>query len=136
MKILLGKIELARGLALRESPRRFALETTRETQIATALRADAVRALDRGNAKTVARFTVARRHESLEAALRFACTHASSLANSPGYLTLILEDGPGAAELHLTNAAVRSVRCAPAGLTTDTEYEFVGGAVTAQAPTD
>ena len=103
-------------------------------QVATALRSGAVRAIDRGNARTVAKFTVARRHDSLEAALRFACTHAADLAVTPGFLTFILEDGPGAAELHLTNAAVHTVRCTPAGLTTDTDYEFVGGAVTEQPP--
>jgi len=132
MKIRLGQFELARGLAHRESPRQFSLATTRETQVAAALRAPQAGVFDRGNARTNVHFTVTRRHDSIERALRFAAAHPQALAAAAGGLTFISEDGPGEAEIFLPDAALRSVRCAPAGLVTDTEYEFVGSALTCQ----
>jgi hypothetical protein len=134
MKILFGTLALARGLAHRESPREFTLETLRLTQVAATLRASSAQPLDRGNAQNLVRFAVTRRHADLEAALEFALTHAAALANAAPLLTFVLEDGPGTAELYLTEAALRHVRCTPAGLATDTEYEFVGGPVTQTPP--
>jgi hypothetical protein len=134
MKILFGIVELARGLARRESPRQFTLETIRATQVATALRASNAQAFDRGNAQNLVRFAVTRRHDDLECALKFALTHAAALAAAGPVLTFVLEDGPGTAELYLADAAVRTVRCSPTGLATDTEYEFVGGAITDDPP--
>jgi hypothetical protein len=135
MKILFGIVALAQGLALRESPRQFALETTRATQVATALRAGAVQAIDRGNAQNLVRFAVTRRHPDLETALEFALTHASTLADAGPVLTFVLEDGPGTAELYMADAVVRSVLCLPTGLATDTHYEFIGGDITSSPPT-
>ncbi len=134
MKILFGIVTLARGLALRESPRQFTLETTRATQVATAMRAGAAQPLDRGNAQNHVRFAVTRRHPDLETALEFALTHATTLAAAAPVLTFVLEDGPGTAELYLADAALRSVLCTPTGLATDTAYEFIGGAITASPP--
>jgi hypothetical protein len=130
MKIRFGQIELARGLAQRESPRKFSLATTRETQIAPALRAALAGVFDRGNARTAAAFAVTRRHESVERALRFSATHPQALAHATGGLTFVSEDGPGGAEIFLADAALREVRCVPAGVLTDTEYKFVGSALT------
>jgi len=132
MKIRLGQLELARGLAQRESPHRFSLATTRETQVAPALRAPRAGVFDRGNARTAVGFAITRRHESVERALRFAAAHPQVLAAALGGLTLIGEEGPDAAEVFLPDAALRSVRCVPAGLVTETEYEFIGSALTNQ----
>jgi len=134
MKILFGIVALAQGLALRESPRQFTLETTRATQVATALRADAVQAIDRGNAQNLVRFAVTRRHPDLETALEFALTHAATLAAAGPVLTFVLEDGPGTAELYMADAVVRAVLCTPTGLATDTRYEFIGGDITSSPP--
>mgnify|MGYP001556091175 CR=1 FL=1 len=133
MKIRLGQLELARGLAHRESPRRFSLATTRETQVAAAVRAPVAEIFDRGNARTAVAFAVTRRHESVERALRFAAAHPQKLAEATGGLVFTSEDGPGAAEMYLPDAALRVVRCAPTGLMTDTEYEFVGSVLTCQS---
>lgn len=130
MKIRFGQIDLARGLALRESPRKFSLATTRQTQVAPALRAPLAEVFDRGNARTAVGFAVTRRHESVERALRFAATHPQALAHATGGLTFVSEDGPGAAEIFLPDAALRTVRCVPAGVITDTQYEFIGSALT------
>ncbi|HTB63875.1 MAG TPA: hypothetical protein VK737_09820 [Opitutales bacterium] len=135
MKIRLGQLELARGLAHRESPHHFSLATARATQIAPALRAPLASVFDRGNAHTSVAFAITRRHDSVERALRFAATHPQALASATGGLTFISEDGPGEAEIFLPDAALRSVRCLPAGLVTDTEYEFIGSALTCQPST-
>jgi len=136
MKILFGIVALARGLALRESPRQFTLETTRATQVATALRAGTAQVFDRGNAQNLVRFAVTRRHPDLETALEFALTHAATLAAVGPVLTFVLEDGPGTAELYLADAALRSVLCTPTGVATDTLYEFIGGAISGSPPSD
>jgi len=130
MKIRLGQIDLARGLAQRESPSQFSLATTRETQVAAAVRASQAEIFDRGNAHTVVAFTVARRHESVERALRFAATHPSAVGAATGGLIFVSEDGAAEAEMYLPDAALRAVRCQPAGLITDTSYEFVGSVLT------
>jgi hypothetical protein len=132
MKIRFGQLELARGLTHRESPRQFSLATTRETQVAPALRAPLAGVFDRGNSRTAVAFTVTRRHDSVERALRFAATHPQALANATGGLTFVSEDGPGEAEIFLPDAVLRAVRCVPAGLVTDTEYQFIGSALTCQ----
>jgi len=129
MKIRLGQLELARGLAHRESPRQFSLATTRETQVAPALRALRAGVFDRGNARTAVAFTITRRHESVERALRFAAAHPQALASAVGGLTMVSEDGPGEAEVFLPDAALKAVRCVPAGVVTDTAYEFIGSAL-------
>jgi hypothetical protein len=134
MKILFGTLALARGLAYRESPRQFTLETLRVTQVAAALRAPSAQPLDRGNAQNRVRFAVTRRHADLESALAFALTHAAALAAAAPLLTFVLEDGPGTAELYLTGAVLRQVLCTPAGLTVDSEYEFLGGPVVTTPP--
>ena len=132
MKIRLGPLDLARGLAHRESPRQFSLTTTRETQVAAALRAPQAAVFDRGNARTLVQFTVTRRHDSIERALRFAALHPSALAATTGGLTFITEDGPVESEIFLPDAALRSVKCVPNALLTDTDYEFLGGSLTSQ----
>jgi hypothetical protein len=134
MKIVFGSIELAQGLAERESPRQFALETTRAIQVAQAVRGEIAEFYDRGNAQNVVRFAVTRLHDNLEDALEFALTHAASLAEASTTLTFVLEDGPSVAELYLDDAVVRAVRCTPTGLITDTEYEFLGGDISTTPP--
>jgi hypothetical protein len=134
MKIRFGQIELARGLTRRESPMQFALATARETQIAPALRAAQAEVFDRGNLRTVVTFAISKRHENQEQALRFAAAHPLALANQTGGLTFILEDAASEAELYLPDAAIRSLRCAPAGIITNTEYEFIGSAITRTPP--
>ncbi len=130
MKIRLGQIELARGLAQRETPTRFSLATTRDTQVAKAVRASVAEIFDRGNTRTLAAFTVARKHASVERALRFAAEHPLSLAGATGGLTFVSEDGASEAEMYLPDAAVRAVHCQPDGLLTHTDYEFIGSALT------
>jgi hypothetical protein len=135
MKIRLGQLELARGLAQRESPHRFSLATTREAQVAPVLRAPLAGVHDRGNARTTVAFAITRRHESVERALRFAAAHPQVLASATGGLTFVGEEGPGEAEVFLPDAALRAVRCVPTGLVTETEYEFIGSALTNQPGT-
>ncbi len=132
MKIRLGNIELSRGLALRESPTRFSLASRREIQVARTVRAAEGRVFDRGNAQTVVTFTITRRHDCAERALRFAATHPAQLAATSDGLVLTSEDGPVAAELYLPHAVLHRLHCEPAGLVTHTEYEFIGGALTNQ----
>ena len=135
MKILLGQLILARGLTHRESPRQFSLATRRETQAAGALRASEAAVFDRGNAHTEVKFTVAKRHESAECALRFAAAHPQVLAQAGGGLIFVSEDGSQVAEVFLPDAVLRELRCVPAGLVTETVYEFIGGALTTTPPT-
>lgn len=130
MKIRLGQIELARGLAHRESPTRLSLATAREAQVVRVVRAVTAAIFDRGNARTVVTFTVVRRHENVERALRFAAVHPLALANEVGSLTLVSEDGTAAAETSLGDATLRSLHCQPAGIITSTDYEFVGSQLT------
>jgi hypothetical protein len=134
MKILLGQLVLARGLAHRESPRQFSLATRRETQAAGALRASEAAVFDRGNAYTEVTFTVAKRHDSAEHALRFAATHPQCLAQATGGLIFVSEDASQVAEVFLPDAVLHALRCMPTGLVTDTVYEFIGGALTTQPP--
>jgi hypothetical protein len=135
MKILLGQLILARGLAHRESPRQFSLATRRKTQVAAALRANEAAVFDRGNARTEVTFAIAKRHDSAEHALRFAATHPQCLAQATGGLVFVSEDASKVAEIFLPDAVLQALRCVPAGLVTDTVYEFIGGALTTQPPT-
>jgi hypothetical protein len=135
MKILLGQLVLARGLAHRESPRHFSLSTRRETQAAPALRAEEAAVFDRGNAFTEVTFAISKRHASAEHALRFAATHPQCLAQATGGLVFVSEDGNQVAEIFLPDAVLRTLRCVPSGLVTDTVYEFLGGALTTQPAT-
>jgi hypothetical protein len=135
MKILLGQLVLARGLVHRESPRQFSLATRRETQAAGALRASEAAIFDRGNARTEVTFAIAKRHDSAEHALRFAATHPQCLAQTTGGLVFVSEDASQVAEIFLPDAVLRALRCVPAGLVTDTVYEFMGGALTTQPAT-
>jgi hypothetical protein len=82
----------------------------------------------------VVNFAIAKRHASNERALRFAAAHPLALAAAVGGLIFVSEDSANAAEFFLADAALRSVRCVPTGLVTDTEYEFVGGAITSEPP--
>jgi len=129
MKIRLGNLDLARGLAHRESPARFSLATERETQLVSTLRASNAAIFDRGNARTFVTFSVTRRHANAERALRFAAGHSQALANTNG-VVIISEDSPGEAEFFLPDAVLHTLHCAPEGLLTETEYAFVGGALT------
>ena len=134
MKIRFGQLELARGLTRRESPAQFALATSRETQIAPALRATQAEVFDRGNLRTVVTFAIAKRHDNQEQALRFAAAHPLALAGQTGGLTFVLEDAAREAELYLPDAVVRFLRCVPSGILTNTEYEFIGSAITRTPP--
>jgi hypothetical protein len=134
MKILLGQMVLARGLAHRESPRQFSLATRRETQAAATLRVSEATVFDRGNAHAEVKFTIARRHDSAECALRFAATHPQCLAQASGGLIFVSEDGSQIAEIFMPDAVLRTLHCVPTGLVTNTAYEFIGGGLTTQPP--
>ena len=134
MKILFGQLILAHGLAERESPRQFTLATRREIQTAGGLRATEATVYDRGNAHTEVKFTIARRHKTVEGALRFAATHPPALAQASGGLVFVSEEGSQLTQIFLPDAVLRQLHCVPAGLVTQTTYEFIGGVLTTQPP--
>jgi len=134
MIIQFGKIDLARGLAHRESPERLRIETGRAVQTTETLRGSVARVIDRGNRRTELRFRVTRRHASAEAASTYALTHAAALAQAAGPLVLTSEDGGARARHILGDAAVREVRCEPSGLLTVSDYRILGGSFTTPEP--
>ncbi|MDE6432074.1 MAG: hypothetical protein K2L13_01630 [Opitutales bacterium] len=125
MKILIGDIVLAGGEEVNQSPYDISILNERDIQIAGSLRGTSAKGFDRGNQKTTVTFTVARRHDSIEAAQRFILEHAASLNGLENNLRIIEE--PSGDTIYLPHAVIRNVQSSLSVNVTTHIYQIIGG---------
>lgn len=102
---------------------------TRLVQTIALFRAAAIKNLSRLNRQTTVTFRTTRLHETLAAALEFGITHETALVNAQGDIRITAATGSLTGWL-LQNAVVVSAETQQIGLTTISNYQCVGGAVT------
>ena len=133
MKIFIGIYMLAGGRELEQEPFDFSMDSAWLVQVATALRSEGAKPIDRGNRTTVLRFSVRRNHLSALQATEFLLLHASGLVHAGGDVVLVSE-GPSSQSYFMGDWAVRHIRGTQEGCSTIHNYEIIGGPL-APAPT-
>lgn len=127
MKILLGTTSLVRGEAFGEYPIGLKISGQRTVQVLSALRGQEIRALDRGNLKTVIEFRVRKKHKTAEEAQIYALKQATELNGLQD--TFLLESEPSHLTYSLKNAVVTEVISTSNGNTSEHAYRITGGSV-------
>jgi hypothetical protein len=91
MKITTGTITRVGGKVPNEQPYDLRINNSRQTQIASAMRAPAIRGSDRGNQETTMQCEVLNGHSSMEEVQADAVQHAASLTNLSSALVVTEE---------------------------------------------
>jgi hypothetical protein len=125
MKILVGTFVLAGGSSANEQPYDFKISHSRQVQIATSMRAAAVKGFDRGNQQTTLEFKVSRKHDSVEGAQAYVIQHAASLNGLSSTLTIIEE--PSQDVYLLSDAVISETQSTGEGIVSLHAYRIVGG---------
>lgn len=128
MKINLGEISLSRGIEYFECPENFRIQSLKEIQIASFLRAKAVKIFDRGNVQIIITFKVARQHESTKTALTHLIKHTEVATDAHGKAFFDLEDSQRTA-FYLQNATIRNLSSYIDGITSHHSYEIIGSEI-------
>ncbi len=130
MQIKLNNITLAKGSAQRESPFDVIIDGQSQFQIFRPLRAKEIQTFDRGNLKTALSFRVNRQHASQPEAMTHALTHAATLVNVAGTVTLSFTEGATEHKYALSQAVVREVKSTFQSNTSSHQYSLIGGTIT------
>lgn len=125
MKISIGNISLARGYDHKEEPYDFSLHHTRQTQMATILRANSAKLYDRGNQIITIIFSVSKQHATVEAAQQYVIQHAIELNNLSSQLIIVEE--PSQKQFILSDAVISETTSSSTGITSTHFYKIIGG---------
>ncbi|MDR1890665.1 MAG: hypothetical protein LBQ23_00565 [Puniceicoccales bacterium] len=128
MKITIGTVTLAGGNVSNEQPYDLQINNSRQTQIASAMRAAAIRGFDRGNQQTTLEFKVSKRHSSVEEAQAYAIQHAASLTNLSS--TLVITEEPSQDTYSLNDVVISEVQSVSDGVVSTHAYKIIGGTFT------
>lgn len=133
MRITIGNFVLCGGTETNQFPEQFSVDGSQILDVQQALRAKAVRVVDRGNTTTSISFAVTREHASYLAACAFAMAHHHEIPKS-GVVALVCQT-PGAQTYYLQDGRLQSTRCSPiVGVSTVHAYTLIGGAVSTSQP--
>jgi hypothetical protein len=125
MKFSMGSTILAGGNSVGEQPYDLMINNSRQFQIATAMRADAVKNFDRGNQQTTVEFKVSKRHFTVEEALAYVLQLGTSLKDLPTTLTIVEE--PSQDAYSLSDAVIVDVQSCSNGIVSSHSYRIIGG---------
>lgn len=122
---------VARGT---DGPQDYSIDTDCTEQVVKYLRATSAKVFNRGNKATTVSFKVFRSHGTVQAAETFSNTHRAMLPDY-GNFQAVSDDGSGKLNVTivLPNALLKKCKVTYKGLTTVSEYQFSGGALTLPA---
>lgn len=128
MKIMIETLTLIRGDKFCENPEDFKIQSSKEPQIVSLLRAESVQVLDRGNSKITVTFKIAHQHTCETEAINYIMKHTADIRSIHGNATFELEDTNNTT-FRLTNANVRQVTSFFVGSTSFHSYELIGSTI-------